>query len=195
MIKNGLMLTIISALVVVTVVFWDTSPQALLRDTPLATTTAQQFPSSVILNSTTRSYESDGQLASILKASESRHFQGQPEQSGSGDYSILKAPNLTFFSVDSTPWNITSDQGTIKAQGELIELQGNVRIWQAQPNGDTSELNTTFLVVKPSQQYAETDKAVKIDAPGNITLAQGMQAFLKEDRVVLLSQVRGTHEP
>ena len=73
-------------------------------------------------------------------------------------------------------------------------LQGNVQVWQNRADGDKYELSSDELVVKPEQQFAQTDKPVKISNKYGRTQAVGMKANLKTERVELLSNVRGIHE-
>jgi len=67
-------------------------------------------------------------------------------------------------------------------------------VWKVNEHQQKSELVSERLVVKPEQQYVETDKAVMLTTAGSTTRAIGMRAYLKQDKIELLSNVRGTHE-
>lgn len=194
MLKNWLAPLAIIVLTILFLLFWDTPPQSFLK--PEIEPQAQiKFPSNILHNSVNRRYDTDGQLNSVFEAEESRYFQVNPKRRTHKDYAELKLPKLTLHSSEKPPWRITADEGKAEKNGDLIKLWGNVHIWQQDEFGQISELTTPYLVVKPEQQYAETDKPVMIVSAGSTTNAVGMKAFLQQDKIQLLSQVRGIHEP
>jgi lipopolysaccharide export system protein LptC len=130
----------------------------------------------------------------MFTASETRYFQISRRGPTSSDYAELSKPELTLFGEDAPPWHIVAEEGKAEDQGDRILLWGKVRIWQTDQD-KLSEFTTPFLIVEPERQYAETDKPVMITSAGSTTQAVGMKAYLKEDRIQLLSRVRGTHEP
>ena len=194
MLKNLLAPMAIIALTILFLLFWDTPPQSFLK--PQAEPQARvKYPSNILHNSVNRRYDNAGRLNSVFEAEESRYFQVNPKRRTDDDYAELKQPKLTLHSNDKPPWRITADAGKAEQSGNLIKLWGNVHIWQKDELGQISELTTPYLVVKPEQQYAETDKPVMIVGAGSTTNAVGMKAFLQQDKIQLLSQVRGIHEP
>ncbi len=194
MIKSWLPPLILIALTILFLMFWDTPPQSFLK--PQAQPQAEvKYPSNILENTTNREYDDLGQLKSVFEAKESRYFQVNPKRRSDKDYAELIEPKLTLHSPETPPWFITSTEGKALNNGATIHLWGDVHIWQKDALGQTSELTTPYLVVKPEQQYAETDKPVMIISAGSKTNAVGMKAFLRKDTIKLLSKVRGIHEP
>lgn len=194
MIKSWLAPLVLIALTIIFLLFWDTPPQSFLKP-KVQPQAAVKYPSNILQNTANREYDDDGQLKSIFEAKESRYFQVNTKRRSHKDYAELTEPKLTLLSANAPPWFITADQGKTKENGEIIHLWGNVHIWQKDTLGQISELTTPYLVVKPEQQYAETDKPVMIISAGSKTNAVGMKAFLQQDTIKLLSNVRGIHEP
>ncbi|MGH1371428.1 MAG: LPS export ABC transporter periplasmic protein LptC [Cellvibrionaceae bacterium] len=194
MIKSWLAPLVLIALTILFLMFWDTPPQSFLKP-QIQPQSAVKYPSNILENTVNREYDDQGQLKSIFESEQSRYFQINPKRRTHKDYAELTAPKLTLLSANAPPWQITADEGKAKKNGAIIHLWGNVHIWQKDALGQVSELTTPYLVVKPEQQYAETDKPVIIVSAGSTTHAVGMKAFLRKDTIKLLSKVRGIHEP
>ena len=69
-----------------------------------------------------------------------------------------------------------------------------VRTERTDARGRQTILTTSRLSVFPEREYAETEQAVRIETVNGVTTANGMQAFLNDGRLLLLSNVRGQHE-
>lgn len=85
-------------------------------------------------------------------------------------------------------------RGEVGPQGAEVELIDEVRIEQRVAAERFSRLTTSRLTVFPEREYAETAQPVRIENAEGVTTATGMQAYVKEGRVLLLSNVRGQHE-
>ena len=193
MIRNWLSIAIIASLTLAFIVFWDSPPTTFSSPAPLDSNQVRS-PSNILEGSTTRSFNEQGKLHYTFEAASTEHFQIDPKHSSSKDYTELSAPRMVLFNGPETPpWYITADQGRATDSGQTITLWGNVKIWQVDEQ-QKSELQTQYLVVKPDLQYAETDKAVMMSTAGSETRAVGMKAFLQEDKIELLSRVRGIYE-
>jgi len=108
--------------------------------------------------------------------------------------SVLDDPVLTLFTEDGPPWVIRSRTGWVSQTGDRVILRGNVRV----DRGGTRELRpvrlrTAELNVRPREDYAETDKPVKITSGGDwIESSAGAQAWLhKTLRVIFLGRSHG----
>jgi lipopolysaccharide export system protein LptC len=108
--------------------------------------------------------------------------------------SVLDDPVLKLFGRDSPPWLFRSRTGWVSQTGDKVILRGDVRIDRA-ADGDQRpvHLRTTELYVRPREDYAWTDKPVKIMSEGNwITSSGGGQAWLRKSlRVKLLGRSHG----
>lgn len=109
------------------------------------------------------------------------------------DTAELTKPRITVYRPRSDPWHVQADRGRVEAGGNLIELEGKVRL--IRKGKDALELATDDMRIWPNRQYAETDAPLTVtDARGTIE-AVGMRGYLGEERLELLSRVRGTYGP
>lgn len=180
------------ALVIITLVFWDRSPTERLQ--PLEDEELH-FPTAYVENMHTRVLDEQGRLHYQLSAQRADHFQADPAGPGADDYSLVEHPELTMHPQTSAPWHLQARKGRVDDQGDLVQLHNGVRAWQNGEQGLT-ELTTSELWVEVPQEYAHTDKAVNMRAEQGTTDAIGMRAQLGEERIELLSEVRGLyHSP
>lgn len=192
--KNWLAPGFLILLTCLFLVFWDSPPETFLTQEPEAPRAAK-YPTNIVHNAERRRFDENGQLSSVFVAEETRYYQINPKRRTAKDYADLTKPELTMYSANQPPTTIVSNTGKARNNGKLIQLWGKVHISQTDNLGQSSELTTPYLVVKPEQQYAETDKPVIITSPGNTTHAVGMEAYLQTDTIKLLSNVRGIHDP
>jgi len=106
----------------------------------------------------------------------------------------LSEPRLTLFADDGAPWQIDAAHGHISGDGERMQLGGGVRVTRAE-DGGLLELTTAELLLKPRERYAETDAALTLSHPRGRVDAVGLRAYMKEERLLLLAQVRGNYVP
>lgn len=104
---------------------------------------------------------------------------------------ILIEPRL-FFQDSPQPWRVDSSFGKISGEDQQVDLWDNVLIHRL--NGSL-DIRTSAMTLYPRRDYAETDRAVRIHSPDSLTEAVGMQAYMDEQRLVLLSDIRSRHEP
>lgn len=179
------------ALVIITLVFWDRSPTERLQP---AAEPEQHFPAAYVENMHTRVLDEQGKLHYRLRAQRADHFQEDPAGPGAEDYSVIEHPDLTMHPQTAAPWHLQARMGRIDDQGDLVLLHDGVRAWQDGEQGLT-ELTTSELWVEVPKEYAHTDKAVNMRAEQGTTDAIGMRAQLGEERIELLSEVRGLYKP
>ena len=131
-----------------------------------------------------------GQKQGELKSPKLLHF-------ASDDSSLLTTPYLTLYSKDNkAPWTITSKTGKTFNGTEKVDLIDNVVIHQptSAQNQDTT-ISTSLLHIFPKQQLANTDKSVTLVQSGVKITSIGMNAYLDQKHVTLLSQARGFYDP
>ncbi|HHQ14913.1 MAG TPA: LPS export ABC transporter periplasmic protein LptC [Chromatiales bacterium] len=96
---------------------------------------------------------------------------------------------------DRVPWTLRADTGRMDAEGDMLQLRGNVVAVARQDGGRPATIRTEYLEIDPDSLVAETPQVVNIEyADGRVT-ATGMRAYLREDRLQLLSNVHGTFAP
>lgn len=184
----------ISLIIVALVAFWDKSPNDLLDIDPVAE--VSRFPQAYMTDIVLREYSPTGTLRNTLATRSAEYFQINPQQMGPQDYTLLEHPRMIFSSQSgASPWHLTAEQGRINQNGEQVTLQNNVQAQQQSATQGLIELLTSELHLHTVRQYAETDKAVKMRAQQGQLDTLGMKAFLSEDRIELLSEVRGIYEP
>ncbi|MNV92362.1 Lipopolysaccharide export system protein LptC [compost metagenome] len=87
-----------------------------------------------------------------------------------------------------------SARGEVAPGGTEVELLDAVRVARTDARGRPTILTTSRLTVFPEREYAQTSQPVRIEAANGVTTATGMQAYLKDGRMLLQSNVRGQHE-
>lgn len=174
-------------------ILWDKSSTGMLiPETP----EVSEFPYAYMTAIETLEYDAEGKLRYQVSTRTARHFQLNPNQAGPQDYSLFDEPRLVFYSdSDTAPWYLSATLGRSNANGEEIRLIDNVEARQDSSRHGVIEVTTSELLVKPVLQYAETDKAVNMRAQQSQIETVGMHAFLNEDRIEFLSQVRGVYAP
>ncbi|MBR9910535.1 MAG: LPS export ABC transporter periplasmic protein LptC [Gammaproteobacteria bacterium] len=189
-------------LILLTTVFlllWESPPERFLPDALFGQAQPQtptaSYPTNILVNTRSRRYDSEGQLSSVISASRTRFYQSVAGQPAVAERTEIENPDITLITIGSPPWKATADSGRTTENGQVVELMDNVKLRQTESTDRAVELTTTHLLIKPEQQYAETDKPVTIRSVNDITHATGMRAYLEQDRIQLLSNVRGIYEP
>ena len=116
------------------------------------------------------------------------------EHTQNDDITVLLQPELLLFRGSELPWQITSERSEVSPEGKEVELIKNVRIERTDDKGRPTILTTEQLTYVPETEYAHTKLAVKIEAANSITTGVGMQTYLNESKMHLLSNVRGRHD-
>jgi LPS export ABC transporter protein LptC len=89
-------------------------------------------------------------------------------------------------------WHLTSDTGQVRADGDDVQLSGNVRVTGPAPgSGLPLELTTTELRINTPTEFIETRAPVRLTLSGHEIDAVGMQADLKAGKLRLESEVHG----
>lgn len=112
------------------------------------------------------------------------------------DSTELQSPHLTLYDMDRPPWRIHSETGWLSGDGEVLLLQGAVKIDRsAAPGVRPLHLQTRDLRVQPRQNYVETDADVAARSEQDRIDAKGMQIWYRQPiRIKLLANVRGRYE-
>ena len=192
--RHWLSLAIFAALTLLVVMLWESPPAGLLGAADTPREPADTYPSIYLSDVEVIQYNEQGTVSYNFTATQLDHFQLNPRRQTARDYTDITAPYFIFHNPQGPPRYLQARQGHADAGGRTITLTEDVRVWQEQNNRVLSELTTPKLVVKPDDQYAETDKPVKITGADSRVNAVGMKAHFGQDRVELLSRVRGVHE-
>jgi len=93
------------------------------------------------------------------------------------------------------PWDLSAETGRIPNGGKMIELSGDVVAVTREDGGEPAVIRTDYLQLDAASYVAYTEHKVTIDYGDNRLFATGMRAFLKEDRLQLISNVNGKFLP
>lgn len=112
------------------------------------------------------------------------------------DYHPAAQPRLPGeSSADAPPaevWHLKSDRGEVRANGDDVELSGNVRVTGHAPgSGEPLTLLTENMRINTPTEFIETDAPVTMRWSGHELNARGMQADLKAGTLRLESDVHG----
>jgi lipopolysaccharide export system protein LptC len=111
------------------------------------------------------------------------------------DSTQLEQPNLLYYRPgEEHPWLLRAQQGSVTKGGDQVDLMNDVLLQRQDPNDPSRRMTTQALTLFPERDYAETAQSVRIENAGSVTTADGMQVFLDDGRLELLSNVRGQHE-
>lgn len=191
--NNWFYISLIIALAVATILFWDSPPRILLpNNSPVDET--QLFPYAVIDQAHSKHFDADGRLSYEFSATTLKHFRLDLTRIGEGDFTTLDAPLLTLY-ADGNAWFISAEMGRVTEQGTLLKLLRNVRVWQEKDDGQLLELTTEELFIYPVAKLIKTDAVVKIQSHQGALEATGMVVNLANKHIQLLHKVRGYHEP
>lgn len=113
------------------------------------------------------------------------------------DSSLLTKPRLTLYSADrKAPWVVSAKTGKTFNGAQRIDLIDDVVIHQSSSTNNTDTLITTSLLhIFPKKQLATTDQLVTLVQAGVKITSIGMNAYLDQKHVTLLSQTRGFYDP
>lgn len=152
---------------------------------PPKSTSAQHLPDYFIrgLNSTVT--DKNGKPSHQLQAESLVHY---PDD----DVTELKHPDITVLGDEkASRWHATARQGKVEGKNNRILLQGDVNLHQS---GDGELLlQTESLRIDSARHYAETDAPVTLHSAGTKLQGTGMKAYGDEQRLQLLSDVRGKY--
>ena len=190
--NNWLVISLIVALTVATVFFWDSPPKILLPDE--APPEQKRFAYAVLDDARSRHFDDNGTLSYEFFASTLKHFRSDFSSISENDYTTLDNPVLTLY-TDDLPWYISAESGKLTEAGELLTLKSKVRIWQEKDSSTLTELNTSTLEIHPMKKIVRTQDEVLIKSPQGQLEARGMVVDLNTQNIKLLERVRGFHEP
>lgn len=110
----------------------------------------------------------------------------------------LERPVLDWYQPDgqTREWRLRAEGGWVAADQQTLLLEGEVVVERTTESGKPPvTLVTRDLRVLPAERYAETVAPTRAVTPGGELRAVGARAWLDQERVELLSEVRGVYEP
>lgn len=155
--------------------------------TPVDEKTLAATPDATISQLTVRQFAMTGQLSHYLHTPRLNHV-------ALNDAHYIHQPHVIIIQTNQPAWEIHAQQAIALHGGQKITFKQHVYIHQKK-NATTSEktLQTEQLTYYPHKKLASTRHEITFKQPGNIIQSIGMQAYLDENRVKLLSNARGSY--
>jgi lipopolysaccharide export system protein LptC len=110
----------------------------------------------------------------------------------------LERPELDWYQPDgqTREWRLRGEWGWVSADRQTLLLEGEVVVDRTAESGRSPvTLLTRDVRVRPTEHYLETAAPTRAVTPGGELRAVGARAWLDQERVELLSEVRGVYEP
>lgn len=162
--------------------FASSSSIATLDDQTLSTT-----PDTIVSQLTVQQFDANGELSHYLHTPNMRHIP-------LNNTNQLATPHIIIHQKNQPAWEIDANEATALHGGLQITFNTNVIIHQQKDqHTQESTLKTEELTYYPKEQLATTLKDVTFVQAGNKVQSTGMNAYLAESRVQLLSNTRGTY--
>lgn len=134
-------------------------------------------------------YDTQGKLLNELQSPLVRHI---PQN----NTNWLKNPHIIMTENNQSEWRIDAEEATTKNGGEEIVFNKRVVIKQlSNKQSVQSTFKTDSLTYFPQKKFATTTDHITFIQPGHVVKAKGMNAYLAEKRIQLLSHTRGIYEP
>jgi len=100
----------------------------------------------------------------------------------------LFEPKLEIFRTNNEPLYITAEKGWATDNNEVILLQGKVRMWVKNKEGETTlDVETSEVRILVLEEYAETDQNVIIIGKRTIIKGRGVRAYFDENKLEILN--------
>ncbi len=152
--------------------------------------TSHEYPDAIATKLDIVTMDKTGNPKSRLQSMRSTHFSLQA-------ITNFIEPRITLFPrTQKQPWHFSAKRGQARHNHQAIELWNNVVIHEPAGNNNAAmTLNTHDLVFYPDKHLSETSWPVTLLRPGVVTHAIGMKAYTKQQRMVLLSDVKTDYTP
>lgn len=108
----------------------------------------------------------------------------------------VQQPAVDIFEHGTQPvWLLRAETGWVSADNEIIQLETVTFTRPATSGKYPMTLTTSKLTLYPRKDFAETAAPVRMDSPDSQVTATGLKAYLDENRLELLAEVRGRYVP
>ena len=146
------------------------------------------LPDSYMEDFTRTDMDENGLIKRRLRGESMKHF-------ADDDSSELLRLQLEIYRDGLNPWYVIAERAWVSGDSQLIQLFGEVHIWNNDAKGERAvEVITRDVRALPETEYAETDQAATIITPSSITHGVGLRAYLGSERLELLDEVKTHYE-
>jgi lipopolysaccharide export system protein LptC len=137
---------------------------------------------------TVKEFSQDGSLLHHLEASMMQHI---PEK----NTYVFKNPHLIITEANQAPWEIRAHKARSEADKSITLTQQVVIQQKAYQQKQAITVTTEAITYFPQSKLARTAEPVTIKQANNQIKAIGMDAYLADNKIALLGDVRGRYEP
>lgn len=140
-----------------------------------------------MLDAVIRQMDENGQLEYRMTSAETLHF---PDESAR-----LTDIHVNYKGESNNLWDLVAARGRIPAGERDILLHDGVELVRKHEGQERIKVNTQRAWVRPDQDQVDTDVAIRATAPGQSVSATGMTLYLKQNRVILNTDVQVIYQP
>ena len=137
-------------------------------------------------------FTGDGRLAHLLDAMRVVHYPAD-------DRAELELPRFVWYADDGASSELTSLEGTLfganSPEPDQLRLREDVTLQRPLEGGGTLVVRTTVLDADIESRQFQTDRPVTLESEDLYLESIGMHGDLQGNRLDLLNDVRGRHEP
>ncbi len=109
---------------------------------------------------------------------------------------VLQNVTIEFRDPNGHVWNGRADEGTVVDGATQIDLSGAVKLWGLLPSSEQPiSLSSDRLAVDTRTEIVTTRDPVLLEWSGQRLEGRGLVAHLREQRVKVEADVRGTYQP
>lgn len=131
-------------------------------------------------------FGADGLLALDLRAASAVHFEDD-------DSVALEQLSVDYRTDTGDLWHLTAARGSAPMSGDVLLLEGAVRVARPRADGGALELTTERLTLATRSQRLTTDSPVEMREGNSRMSAVGLDADLSAERIRFTSAVRGSY--
>lgn len=102
---------------------------------------------------------------------------------------------LDYSPAGEAPWEMTAERGQIPPDRNIIILSGDVVATTRSDDVPLTRIRTDYLEFDPDADMASTDHTVAVERDRGTLRARGLRVYLKQDRIQLIGEVRGSFAP
>jgi lipopolysaccharide export system protein LptC len=110
----------------------------------------------------------------------------------------IERPELDWYQPDgqTREWRLQAERAWGATDRQTLRLEGAVTMVSTAASGNPiMTVTTRDIVIRPAEHYAEIAAPVRVVTPCGELRSVGMRAWLGQQRLELLSEVRGFYEP
>jgi len=109
------------------------------------------------------------------------------------DYVSIQSPSIVLINAAGDKIELSSNRGHYNPKSEKLILNGDVIIFQSSPPEDAWSAKGEEFTLDNKRRFISTDQAVTIKKGMHFLNATGLNAWLDEKKIDLLSKVRGQY--